>query len=158
MQSALTYHLNLLQILNNWIYELNQKILCEFDNETLIKNYIFEYTMYSDIFYLDKTKKSILTLYNIELLKTILPTLSYTEKQKILQNCNRNIELLTYDVLALLNIFKHFQENSEAKKYVLTHGKDFDNKLYVFTEYFQTRNFFLQNYFEVKTIVNNNGT
>jgi hypothetical protein len=118
MQSALTYHLDLLKILNKWLYTLNSSIVKSFQQENLIKTYVFEYPMYSDIFYTYKSKKHTLTLYNIDLLKNISPILSYTEKTKIIKNCQINIELLTYDILALLNVFKHFQENTESIEYI----------------------------------------
>lgn len=119
MQSALTYHLQLLKLLNNWLYKLNKSIIKPFQKENLIKTYIFEYPMYSDIFYTYKSKKHALTLYNIELLKDIHTLLVFQEKNKILKNCKLNIELLTYDILALLNVFKHFQEDKNSIEYII---------------------------------------
>lgn len=73
--------------------------------------------MYSDIFCLEKTKPT-LTFYNLELLQVLKDKLTNKDKQKIIKNCNKNIELLTYDILALLNIYKHFSEDSIAIKYL----------------------------------------
>lgn len=149
MQSALTYQLNLLQILNEWLYNLNKSIATEFTDTNLIKTYIFEYPMYSDIFYLDKSKKPKLTLYNETLLKVLLPTLTYQEKNKIIKNCKLNIELLTNDILAILNVFKHFVENSAAVDYIKTTGNNFDNKKYVYEIFLNKHNLLLQNYFDI---------
>lgn len=118
IQSALTYHLHLLKILNKWIYQLNNSIYKSFNSDNLIKTYILEYPMYSDIFYTTKSKKYALTLYNIDLIKNIKSMLSFQEKNKIIKNCKRNIELLTYDILALLNVFKHFQEDRNSIEYI----------------------------------------
>ena len=119
MQSTITYHKQLLQILNDWLFELNTSIFKQFEPSTLIKQYTLEYPMYSDIFYLAKTKKNILTIYNTNLLELILPTLTRKQINTIKTNCEKNIDILTYDIIALLNVFKHFTENSEAKKYVI---------------------------------------
>lgn len=157
MQNTITYHKKLLQILNDWLFNLNTNIFKSFDNTTLIKQYMLEYPMYSDIFYLAKTKKNILTLYNTSLLELILPTLSIKEINTIKQNCKKNIEILTYDIIALLNVFKHFTENPEGKQYVLTTGLNFDNKLYTYTEFFKIHHFFLKNYYSVLNILKNKG-
>lgn len=119
MQSTITYHKQLLQILNDWLFELNTSIFKQFEPSTLIKQYTLEYPMYSDIFYLAKTKKNILTIYNTNLLELILPTLTRKQINTIKTNCEKNIDILTYDIIALLNVFKHFTENPEAKKYVI---------------------------------------
>jgi hypothetical protein len=125
IQASLTYYSNILKKLNDWLYNLNKTLIKEFVPTELIKTYIFEYDMYSDIFYLEKTKKYALTFYNTNLLETILPTLTSKEKYKIRKNCNKNIELLTYDVLALLNVFKHFIENEDAVQYIKDNRKSF---------------------------------
>ena len=119
MQTTITYHKQLLQILNDWLFELNTNIFKQFEPTILIKQYTLEYPMYSDIFYLAKTKKNILTLYNPTLLQLILPTLTHKQINTIKTNCEKNIDILTYDIIALLNVFKHFTENAEAKKYVI---------------------------------------
>ena len=156
MQSALTYHLELLKILNKWVYNLNTTIINGFNDTNLIKTYIFEYPMYSDIFYTTKSKKYTLTLYNIDLLKNISAILSFQEKTKILKNCQKNIELLTYDILALLNVFKHFQENQEGIDYIKQTGTSFDNKKYVYEKYLDNCNIWLTNYYTVIDILSNN--
>lgn len=74
--------------------------------------------MYSDIFYLQKIKKYNLPFYNLEYLKNNLINLTVKEKYKIRKICNKNIELLTYDILALLNVYKHFMEDQIAIDYI----------------------------------------
>lgn len=74
--------------------------------------------MYSDIFYLQKIKKYNLPFYNLEYLKNNLINLTVKEKYKIRKICNKNIELLTYDILALLNVYKHFMEDQIAMDYI----------------------------------------
>jgi hypothetical protein len=155
IQTAITYHKELLKILNTWIYNLNKSIIKDFEPTSLIKKYIFEYKMYSDIFYLDRSKQQVLTLYNTKLLSDILPMLNESEKKKILKNCEKNIELLTYDLLALLNVFKHFTEDPDAINYVKKQGTNFDNKKYVFTEYLNKCNIWLTNYYKTKDLLNN---
>lgn len=156
VQSAITYHKELLKILNKWLYNLNTSIITGFNDTNLIKTYIFEYAMYSDIFYNVKSKKYTLTFYNIELLKTLYPLLSFQEKNKILKNCQSNIELLTYDILALLNVFKHFQEDKNAIDYIKQTGISFDNKKYVYEKYLDYCNIWLTNYYTVIDILANN--
>ena len=154
VQSAITSHKELLKILNQWIYKLNSSIIKPFEPTNLIKKYIFEYKMYSDIFYLDKSKQQVLTLYNEKLLSDIFPLLNSGESRKIIKNCEKNIELLTYDLLALLNVFKHFVENKSALEYIRQQGLNFNNKKYIFTEYLETQNIWLKNYFNVLNILN----
>jgi len=74
--------------------------------------------MYSDIFYLEKNKKYSLILYNEHYLNNNLINLTVKEKYKIRKICNKNIELLTYDILALLNVFKHFMEDPDTLNYI----------------------------------------
>lgn len=118
IQSSLTYYSEILKKLNTWIYNLNKNILKPFNFDELSKTYIFEYPMYSDIFYLEKNKNYSLTFYNLENIEKMLSKISNKEKNKIRKICNKNIELLTYDLLALLNVFKHFMENNEALEYI----------------------------------------
>lgn len=73
--------------------------------------------MYSDTFCLERTKPQ-LTLYNLKLLNQVKDTLNIKQKRKIIKNCNKYIELLTYDILALLNVYKHFEQNETAIKYL----------------------------------------
>jgi hypothetical protein len=74
--------------------------------------------MFSDIFYLDTSKQHKLVFYNFPLLKRTIDQLKKSDLKKILKHCEKNIQLLTYDILALLNIFKHFIESEEGKIYV----------------------------------------
>ena len=117
MQNTITYHNNLLCHLNEWLYNLNTKLLLNTDNK-LFKRYVFEYPMFSDIFYLDKSVQYSLTFYNIELLKNTIHLMKQSEIKKIIKNCNKNIELLTYDILSLLNVYKHFSEDKYAIDYL----------------------------------------
>lgn len=116
-QSSITYQNKLFISLNNWLYQLNKSIILPFNNHQLIKKYSFTEKMFSDIFCLEKTKPT-LTFYNLQLLQDIKDKLSDNNKQKIIKNCIKNIELLTYDILALLNIYKHFEDDSIAIKYL----------------------------------------
>lgn len=118
IQTSLTYFSNLIKILNDWLYNLNLSIIKNLEQDKLFKNYIFEYDMYSDIFYLQKIKKYNLPFYNLEYLKNNLINLTVKEKYKIRKICNKNIELLTYDILALLNVYKHFMEDQIAMDYI----------------------------------------
>jgi hypothetical protein len=74
--------------------------------------------MFSDIFYLDTAKQHKLVFYNFQLLRKTIDSLKKSDLKKILQKCEKNIQLLTYDILALLNIFKHFIESEDGKLYV----------------------------------------
>ena len=75
-QSAITYHKQLLKVLNDWVYKLNQTIFKKFKDTEFIKTYCFEYKMFSDIFYLDKSKRYTLTLYNTKLLQRTVSKLT----------------------------------------------------------------------------------
>lgn len=110
--------------------------------------------MFSDIFYLDTSKQHKLVIYNVQLLKQTINNLKKTDIKKIKKQCEKNIQLLTYDVLALLNIFKHFIQNEQAKQYIKQHELNFDNKLYVYTNYFQKRHIWLKNSYQVLNLVN----
>ena len=59
MQNAITYHKQLLPILNNWLFNLNTKIFKSFLPNQLLKNYSLEYFMFSDIFSNEITEKYI---------------------------------------------------------------------------------------------------
>ena len=63
-------------------------------------------------------KKYSLILYNEHYLNNNLINLTVKEKYKIRKICNKNIELLTYDILALLNVFKHFMEDPDTLNYI----------------------------------------
>ena len=156
MQNAITYHKQLLPILNNWLFNLNTKIFKSFLPNQLLKNYSLEYFMFSDIFSNEKRNEYILTYYNINLLKLIYPTLTKYQKSKIKKNILNNISLLTADILALLNVFHHFSESESGKFYVLLIGKKFDNKKYINEIYFNYKHFFLYNLYEALNVINNN--
>ena len=81
--------------------------------------------MYSDIFYLNKNKKINLPLFNNSIIKLLLPTFTKRELTQFKKICNKNIEILTYDIIALLNVFKHFTENIDAKCYVVNKRNEF---------------------------------
>jgi hypothetical protein len=108
--------------------------------------------MFSDIFYLDKSEKYTLTFYNIDLLNTIHPCLTNAEKIKIQKNCDKNIQLLTYDILALLNVYKHFTENEQGIEYAKT-TENFDDSFYIYKHYLKEKHIWLENYFTVKNIL-----
>ena len=110
--------------------------------------------MFSDIFYLDTAKQHKLVLYNQKLLTDTIKNLKKIDIKKIIKQCEKNIQLLTYDILALLNIFKHFIQCEQAKTYIKQHELNFDNKLYVFTNYFQKRHFWLKNSYQILNIIN----
>lgn len=152
IQSAITYNNKLFAILNDWLYQLNKSIILPFNSKEIFKKYIFTEKMYSDIFCLEKTKPT-LTFYNIELLQKIKNKLTNKNIRKIIKQCNKNIELLTYDILALLNIYKHFNEDSSAIKYLKNKGTLFDNKTYIYELYLNKKHIWLENYFEVLDIL-----
>ena len=141
-------------ILNDWLYQLNKSIILPFNSKELFKKYVFTEKIYSDIFCLEKTKPS-LTFYNIDLLQKIKDKLTNKNIQKIIKQCNKNIELLTYDILALLNIYKHFSEDFVAIKYLKNKGMVFDNKTYIYELYLNKKHIWLENYFKVLNILNN---
>ena len=116
-QSAITYNNNIFKLLNEWIYDLNKQLLSISNNNQLIKKYIFTEKMFSDIFCLEKTKP-MLIYYNEKLLEQTKQDLTKKNKQKIIKICIKNIELLTYDIIALLNVYKHFEDDSSAIKYL----------------------------------------
>jgi len=144
----------LFTILNDWLYQLNKSIILPFNSKELFKKYVFTEKIYSDIFCLEKTKPS-LTFYNIDLLQKIKDKLTNKNIQKIIKQCNKNIELLTYDILALLNIYKHFSEDFVAIKYLKNKGMVFDNKTYIYELYLNKKHIWLENYFKVLNILNN---
>ena len=111
--------------------------------------------MFSDIFYLDTSKQHKIVFYNFQLLRKTIDKLKKSDLRKILKNCEKNIQLLTYDILALLNIFKHFIESEEGKSYVNQHKSDFDNKLYVYSNYLEQHHIWLKNAYAVFNLVNN---
>ena len=109
--------------------------------------------MFSDIFYLDRSKVYTLSYYNIKLFETIFPILTKAELNKIKRNCLKNINLLTYDILALLNVYKHFIEHPTGISYVNQTGENFKDTQYVYEIYLNKQHLFLKNYFTILSII-----
>lgn len=139
----------MLPSINEWLYKLNKELYKPFKSNELTKKYIFEYDMYSDIFYNGNTKDYSLLLYNTD--KFDYNKLTKIEKINFTKKLNKQIKLLTYDVLALLNVYKHFEENAFAKKFI----QELDNKLYVYQIYFNKNHIWLENYYKLLKKINN---
>lgn len=86
--------------------------------------------MYSDIFFSIKNNNCQLTIYNIDQYNNIT--------KKDLAKIYKCIKLLTYDLIALLNIFKYFYKQPEE-----------DNQYYIYNNYLNKQHIFLHNYFSL---------
>jgi hypothetical protein len=154
MQNAITYHKGILPKLINWINKLNEGLIkpVSVDSTKLYKRYELEFPIYSDIFSFDKQTKNYFYYYNIDLLKTAI--LSNKEKQAIVKHVQNYISVLTADLLALLNVFHHFNDSSMFIDYVNKIGANHSTKKYVNDVYLNHNHFLLNHYFQVLTILN----
>lgn len=108
--------------------------------------------IFSDIFYL-KEPPYIIKYYNIQLYKEKLKTLSAAEKLELERELEKQIELLTGDILAFLNVFRHFSENKEAKTFINNKNTPNANRQYINCKYFQEKHFFIKNTFDLLNIL-----
>lgn len=156
MQNAITYHKQLLPLLNEWLYKINNNIFQNFKSNELFKIYSLKYPVFSDIFCnKNNYKKYKLIYFNNELLKLKYLTFSKNKQIKLKKIIENLISLLTIDILALLNVFKHFEESEEGKNYKKLIKNNFDNKKYINDIYFNNHHFFLNNLYTALNIINN---
>jgi len=65
------------------------------------------YPMYSDMFtYINKNNQ-----YKLYLFNNNINNITLYKKKKLIEYAKYNIEVLTSDIIALLNVFKFFDEN-----------------------------------------------
>lgn len=100
--------------------------------------------MFSDIFYLKETPY-ILRLFNIDYIRKNKHNLKKQQLINLEVLAEEQANILTNDILALLNVFKHFSENQNAKQYINQQVTSFSNKKYVNDKYLQNKHFFLEN-------------
>ena len=152
LHNAIAYHTGLFKILNEFVSKINKNLIQEFQPNQIAKLYKNEHLIFSDIFYL-KELPYVIKYYNIKLYKEKIKTLSKSEKLELQQELEKQIELLTGDILAFLNVFHHFSENQQAIEYINTANTHLSNKQYINYKYFQEKHFFIKNTFDLYQIL-----
>lgn len=142
MQNAISYNYKLFVYLNKYINQLNNTLSISFDDTEIYKTFKIMYPMYSDMFtYINKNNQ-----YKLYLFNNNINNITLYKKKKLIEYAKYNIEVLTSDIIALLNVFKFFDEN----KIQLT------KQQYINDIYFQKSSYILNNSYQLLNKLNYN--
>lgn len=143
IQNFITFKYKLFTKLNKWLLQLNTQI-CQIKNK--IQTYKLPYNIYSDLhtFNIDMNGNSIY-LFNID----YSTDLTYKQLTKINKLIEYNNKLFSNDIIALLSVFKFFEENKLDN--IISEQ---DKRKYIINTYMLNNHFILNNSLKTKKILN----